>query len=408
MTVNRFIKMIIFLLLPANILAQPSSLALVREQKPADEVRQWLWRQSDSGDIFPFLRATREKVEFLDADSHVSASYNLLPLSKIQSSPDNEVVAFIERLSDEADIENRKFLYHIVRFDGREIFSVLVSCVADEPYPAIYVSDKGDALLVDGAKGEVKIFRAQAEAEKIIDLFPDDVYNFEKPIDAAISADGKWFSVVAQKHPSFFSEEKLEYVSGEPHLFLFSIDGEKQWQRQLKKATGASTAISPDGYYIVASHYSAQTSSAPELQTSIYYINGKEVLNLPLRFRLCKFSPDGSTLWLADTRDLYQVDLQSKNYNHYKLISDDTNQLIMDFALQKEGEVVILTGKAVFSTDHFEYRELKILQFANHQFSAFNTDFADETMILPSIFVLKKQLAFGLTNGIKIFRDQRE
>ncbi|NOZ61798.1 MAG: hypothetical protein GXO74_08950 [Calditrichaeota bacterium] len=409
---NFLSKLIMFIfsliLISGDVLAQTAPLKLVRQQKSATEIRQWLWRQSDDGNIFPFLRATREKVEFLGADFQVSAAYEYLPLSEIKSSPNNDVVAFIERTRDKNDIEQRKFSYHVVRFDGREIFSVPYSCVADEPYPAIYVSDQGDALLVDGAKGEIKIFRGQPDPEKIIDLFSDDVYNFEKPIDAAMSGNGEWFSVVAQKHPSFFSKEKSNHVSGEPYLFLFSIDGEEQWRQPLEMTTGASTAISPSGTYVVASHYTPQINGAPELRTSIFSMDGKKILDVPLRFRFYKFSSNEKYLLLADTHALYRVDLGRKDYLRYQIIPAEENRLIVDFALGKNEKPAILTGTAVFATDHFEFEQLKILQLSKSQTTTLDVDFANETMIFPSIFVRKNQLAMGMTNGIKIFRDQRE
>ncbi len=412
MTVKNFTKFIVLfslLVFPLEeVSAQITPLMLARKQDTARDIRQWLWRQTDNGDIFPFLRATHDKVEFLNVNYQVIASYDYLPLSKVRFSPSNQVVAFIERLSDESAIENRKFIYHIVRFDGKEMFSLPVTCVSDEPYPEIYVSDQGDALLVDGAKGEVKIFRGQVEPEKVIDLFLDDIYNFEKPIDVAISRNGKYFSVVAQKQPSFFSEEGLEYISGKPYLFLFSMAGKEQWRRALVSDNGASTAISPSGYYIIASHYSSKIDGAAEFRTTIFYANGKKILELPMKFRLCRFSRDEVTLFLADNRDLYRIDLLSKEYTCYHIISSEQERLIVDFALQRGTEPVILTGKTIFAKDHFEYSELEILQLSNYQFTTFTLDSENDAMIFPSIFATKNNIAIGLKNTIKIFRDRRE
>ncbi|MDW7682314.1 MAG: hypothetical protein SCK70_17250, partial [bacterium] len=179
---------LIILLCGVNWLTAQSDTSIRLEQaiSSENEVVTWYWRLNDLKQPYPYLKVLPEKIELLSSAGKVVRRYDYLPGSSVVHSADHHFLGYLTHLKRQAD--GQKLLeYRIIDNQGREIYPIRLDLTYDEPIPALYLTNSGRAILADAARSSLTLIDAQGSIEKIIHLFEDNIYNYEKFLGCAIS-----------------------------------------------------------------------------------------------------------------------------------------------------------------------------------------------------------------------------
>jgi len=403
---KKFILLSLFLIVQ-NLSAGEIGLPTLLFQKIApNQSIGWQWRLAAHGKIYPFLRREANQLFFLDPDGKVLAQAHYLPYSKIVVSPDRALVGFLdvdEQYQVPEDMKGPRGLrYHITSFSGEEKYTIPLQIPYDDPVPALYLNSAGQAILLDGSSGLVQLFGSDGAAIKEIDLFGDDVPDYEKPIACAVADDAGVFAILAQKRPLTVDETSGHFISGEPTLFCFSFDGTELLRKPLELMTAAEVAISRSGKFVVISQYSPNSDK----KSTLMNMSGQILLEVPMLFRYAKFSPDDSLLVLADKKSAFFIDLQSRSYFATKLIADDADRMIAALSLSEaSNELLVLIARAVFQHGQFEYTAPEVVKLNPKGELVWKLKFHQQKFLTPSFFGRSDYFGIGFDLSYKIFRE---
>ena len=377
------------------------------------EIHKWCWRISEDNSIYPFLQMKSDEIEFLSPNGEVTCRYEYLPHSTLVSSTKQNYIAFIKRINTTQQIDvnsNRKFFeYNVTTFSGEKIFSIPLNLFYDDPIPALYLTDEGSAILVDATTGLVQLYMPNGDLAYEIDLFDDDIIALEKPIDCAVSTKGDIFVIAAQKRPMTFNDRTTKFISGEPGLFCFSLEGEKLWEIQLELLTVSSVSVSPAGKFIIVSHYSPNNESLPILRSTVFDINGNKIITIPAMFNHVSFSGNKNQVFFTDRENLYNVDLIGKDYQKINILDKVNGRLITDLKLSgSEHNPVLLISRPVFQDERFVFIEPELLKLNSNGKRIWNIYMGEDKIIEPSIFIHNNNIGVGSLSNVKIYGGEDE
>lgn len=182
----------------------------------------------------------------------------------------------------------------------------------DEPLPSLRLSGRDGALVISrSSTGQVWFYDQQGALIRELDLFPNLTYDLERIVTPEISDDGKTVAVLAGKRGAAPAGSDAPIPSAEPHLFLFTRDGELRWQQPLDEFTPGELAISAGGEHLAASGYTIEIGGRSTQRSVVYDRAGKIILETPRRFEMAHFSSDGQFLLLADKKSAQLIELRS-------------------------------------------------------------------------------------------------
>lgn len=372
-------------------------------------VTGWQWRVASDNTLYPYLRIQVNQLSFLNSKGELIRQVHYLPNSNVATSKNQAFVGFVdidEQFKIPEDFKRtRRVRYQIMNYSGEEIYAFLLEVPYDDPIPALYLANNGQSILADGYKGIVKIFQSDGMLIREIDLFDDDVLDYEKPITCDIADDGEIFAVLAQKRPMSFDSNTSTFRSGEPYLFCFSFGGEDILRNPLELITAAEVAISPAGNFVVISQYTPEQQK----KSTIINLKGEVVMEIPTLFRHTQFSTNDSLLLLADKKTLFKVDLEKKIYSTSNIISPDEDRIVAKmFLAELDRKILILTAASSFQNGRFEYNEPELMEFNEAGERLWVFRFNNETFITPSIFVKGNHLGLGFESNYQIYKEHRE
>ncbi len=377
------------------------------EKKFQDETVNWLWREDANGNMYPFLRIESKQLIFIDENGRVTKKADYLPESIIATSGNRNFVAWVELVGENSlSVKDKLFRYHICSWKGREIYTIERTKTYDEPLWSIYLFNDGRALLTDGGQGFVLLYEKNGDLVEQIDLFDDDVFNHEKPIDCVISESGDRFSIAAQKQPMTREPGSARLVSGEPWIICFNGTGEELWRKAIGDATFNRFDAAPSGNFLLLSHYSLDSDDSPNLKTTIFDSEGNSLMNIPVNFRSSVFSADESLFFLADRKNVYAVDLVKKTFQTiFELPQIQTNQITEIRLDETARHVIALAAKPVFQNKRIEYVDAQIMKIDSGGEKIWDIDLQQDVIIRPSIRVNETQIAVGTKSNFKIYKD---
>lgn len=388
---------------------EPDFPALVINKPVKKNVIDWQWRTSLNNKIYPFLKIMVNQLFFLDSEGDVIGQTHYLPYSKIVTARNQDFAGFIDVDEGYPVAEDRKAVqglrYHVTSFTGEESYSIPLEVPYDDPIPALYLANTGSSILADGYRGTITIIAAHGTPGEQIDLFEDDLLDYEKPISCAIADGGEMFAVLAQKRPMSFDSSTSTFISGEPYLFCFDFDGNPVLKIPLELMTAAEVAISPSGEFMVVSQYTPENAK----KSTVFDRNGEIVLEAPMLFRRAKFFNDESRLALSDRKSIYFMDLTSRSYSSIDLIAENEDRLIVAFSWSDARDaLLVLTAKSVFQHSRFEYLEAGVTKLSWRGEKIWELKFDQEKFITPSFYWQQSQLGLGFESNYKIYREQRD
>jgi len=403
---------VLFFFLKSSAAKDGQTVRLVKSVDTRQLAWDWKWRVSDDNKIYPYIKITSDKIEFLDPEGTILNYFSSLPHYRLVTSDNQQFAAFVQRkgkIVNYEEYQERKFFtLRITDFSGREIFTIDIDLHYDDPIPGLILSNQGKVILLDGAAGEVKIFENDNDPINVVDLFDDDEFNYEKPIHCAINDSGDRFAVIAQKRPASYDEETFEAISGDPYLFYFDESGEEIWRIPIDSPTVSRVAISPSGKFIVVAHYSPGMKGDPILHTTIFNEAGKKIVDLPLLFRLARFSSDEDQLFVIDKKRMGIVEIDKKIYQIVNLIEKASNRMIIDLKNDAKKNPLIVTARSVFQNGRFEYAEPELVKMTQSGVAIWSLKFDEDIMIFPSIYLKGNQIAIGFQHNFKLYKEERE
>ncbi len=370
---------------------------------------EWRWRSGSDKSIYPYLSVQAEQLLFLNPAGAMISEVGYLPFSPIEASSDEDYVAFLGRIDQgemsEGPGTNRQFQYHIMSYLGEEIGTIPLEVAYDDPIPALYLANDGRSVLADGYQGKVKISNSNGSLLQEIDLFGEEDLDYEKPIACAIADDMERFAIMAQRRPMTFDSNLVKFISGEPHLFCYSFDGTKLFDKSLECMTAAEIAISPSGNFIVVSQYTPDQLR----KSSIINSAGEIVLEIPVLFRYAQFIGDESRLFLSDRKRLFSIDLERKSYLIQNLIVEQENRMVADLVVKETDQrLLILTAESLFQNGQFEFMNPELIQFNQQGEKLWSIEFKQDKFMAGSVYYKENYLGIGFESNYKIYREQVE
>ena len=151
--------------------------------------------------------------------------------------------------------------------------------------------------------------------------------------------------------------------SAEPHLFLFSAEGDLRWQQPLNEYTPGALAVSPEGNYLAAAGYTIDVDGRITQRSVIYDRAGEIVMELPRRFELAHFSADEQFLLLAGKKSAQLIDLKSGAVRWERQISRNKEQICAVRVAGGARTIALLSAVSEYGPNGFvfNYPHLEIL-----------------------------------------------
>ncbi len=387
----------------------PITVKVKQSDKP---VISWYWQSADQS-IYPFLEIRQAQLIFRAHNSEIRAKFNYLSHSKIKLSPDKKFIGFFTKKqneeNDSTDGRIKKFAFTVASETGELVYEIPLKLNYDEPLPAGYVIDNGQSILADGFRGKIEIFKANGELQRIIDLFAGDDPALERPLSCDVRQNGDRFVVVSQKQPMTFDEKTSRFVSGEPYVFCFSATGELIWKNKIPSIQVSEVAISKTGSYVAVGHSNPSQKGTPELMTTIYNRDGREIMDVPLLFRYTRFFESQSKLYLADRDELISVNLKNKTYRTLFKLSGSGQRMITKLTIDETSlNSIILTANSVFQNDRFEFIGPELIEIDTAGKRIWELEFENERFIEPSLFLNNNIIGVGFNDNYQIYREKRE
>jgi len=406
-----FVLILLLLINPIKLFSADKKVQLAQLQQAGSErAMEWLWRLDSDEQLFPFLKIEFEQLLFMEKNANVQKQVRYLANSKVVTSAKQNYIACIELVGENTlSAEDKLFHYHIYGWTGEKIYTIEKMKPYDDPLWSIYLFNNGGALLTDGARGCVYLYNGKGKFTKKIDLFEDDIFDYEKPIECALAENGDVFVVAAQKRPMTREAGTSQLVSGEPWIICFNVDGEELWRKAIENPTFSRVAVSPSGDFFILAHNSLTVDNRPLLISTIFDKEGNSIFEIPFNFRFSVFSSDETQLFLADKKNVYHVDLVKKTYRNIFTVLHKQAGIITTIALDNlNNELMVLTAKSIFQNKCFKFVEANFQKINTAGEMLWNIDLDQDVIFTPSIHYENFQIAVGCESNYKIYRESRD
>lgn len=366
----------------------------------------YVWQTSD-GSLRPAMTQDETGLRFWLAHEANTQKLALDKPTSVTLSPGNGFLAVLYQTDHTlSSSELKHFSFKIFDVQGNERYSLEHSGISDAPPPACYVSDNGYAVLANGARGELAFYNANGHHIKTVDLFEDDIYQYEKPLACAISRDGDFIAAIAQKKPATISEITGQMISGEPHLILLTLSGDELWRAALKEDACSEVAISSAGKWIAVAQYSTALSGEVSKKISVFNGAGELQYEISNLFRKASFSTSGEKFFWMNINEIGCVDLVSRKPIWHWSNNKNSDQILADFAIDASGSrCAVLSGISTFKEDGFVYDSPKLMLLNANGKSIWKMDFYSNQFRQPSVVLTEngRSIGIGFINTYKIY-----
>lgn len=290
---SKSILFLFTLLLPTALLSQRVKYKLIKTEHVTGSVKLWYFDSHPEIPPNPKVVVTNNKIEW------IGTTFKPLTSGYVKTifSPGGKYLGM--ETSKEKTAE-KIFQLEIFSNTGKALFKINRPQYYDEPYPVVIISDKdGSVVLGQSAAGKLCFYNQTGTIISEVDLFVDDKFALERTFQLAVSSDGNNLTVLANKRPASLTGAGVPEPSGEPHLFLFTLNGKKLWQHPLPELNAGQVAISPAAKYLIASSYTADVNGKVNKSTLLFDSKGNQIANYDFLFRNAYFSADLKYLLLT-------------------------------------------------------------------------------------------------------------
>lgn len=319
--------------------------------------------------------------------------FGIVRLTKFSESGKNN-----QKLRIEIYSANREKLYELERIH-----------YYDDSFPLTAISDLDGSLIIgQNTTGELWFYDPNGSLLNKVQLFSDAEYDLERMLYADISKDGTVVAIAAGKRGASPAGSNAPNPSAEPHLFLFSIKGEKFWENPLPDFNTSATVISDKGQYIAVSSYTIDMGGNITKNAIIFDNTGKEIGHVNILFKQARFSPDSKSLILADNNVATVFDLTADSISWSHRISKKEG-MIAAVDISNKGEIAaLLVAKNEYKEGGFIFTnpQIKILDSNGKLLQELKMD--DQEFEKPSLNLSDdaKNIFIGFKNAYQIYQAQ--
>ena len=259
-------------------------------------------------------------------------------------SPSEEFQARITKLESAKRAEGRNtFTVELLDSKGRTQYTLTKEVPFDVPYPDVYLTDKGGAMLVNGFYGTVDFYDNEGTSLKSVRFFKEDAPEYERVLQAGVSQDVIAF---AASGPN----------TNGTQLALYDADGNPIWEKRFPgdlayrvEVLPKDTALAVHKRFIVMSHYSAQGSGGGDVTSTILDRSGNILAEIPILFRHAHLSIPAKLLALSDqTRVLVLGTDDFREQFRWEVPEEDRSRVVTAVAVGRTGLVAVQTAAVTF------------------------------------------------------------
>lgn len=335
-----------------------------------------------------------------------------LPLQYLKTSFSNNGSYFaIQTLNPLKSLEkiDRELTLTIYSDLNQESYRVIRKIYYDHSFPAVAISGAdGSMVLGENDSGELWFYDGNGNLLRQVVLFPEAEYDLEKVLDVDISEDGSRVAVVAGKRGGSPAGSNAIDANAEPHLFLFSKDGQELWRKTLPELNSSEAVISPDGHLIATNSYTISTDGKLVKRALIFNQNGSILSEADLLFKQARFSGDSKYLLLADNQELQLLDLATGKVQWSHNIPREAG-MITDLDVTDGGQqVAVLLAVHEWDGDQFIYRQPVVTIYDNRGEEIQKITLLDEPSGKPAVHFTNQDDNIMIGLGNTLYRYQKK
>ncbi len=329
--------------------------------------------------IFPKIVVLKNRIEFYDQNFNLISTHPCLPnWFEATFSPNADYIVISTSTIRPTPERWGKRTLEILNAKGEKIGERETPWLYDELVPGILISNKGLTLESDAEKGILKFYTCDGQLLQQIKPFGDIGWDNGRSFKPSFSENGRYLAIGVCEHgprpkgeEKFRSEteeemkhlrEKLGYftategVSTNPWLIFYDLSSSETkwgeievppksiptisinelWRYPLNDDYGGGVVTSPQGKYLVTSHYNFrhQLGERPVMAetTMLFARNGGVIKELPFELHSVTFSPNDKYVALFG---------KSTDGPGLKLIKCETGDLIWEQKGLKVAHVTI-------------------------------------------------------------------
>ena len=376
---------------------------LIDEKEITTSASSWFFTASQQ------IALTTDQIVFLrDREMEIFS----LPLQYLKTSFSNKGPYFvIQTLNPLKSLEkiDRELTLTIYSDINQESYRIIRKVYYDHSLPAVAISGAdGSMVLGENDSGELWFYDGNGNLLRQVVLFPEAEYDLEKVLDVDISEDGSRVAVVAGKRGGSPAGSNAIDANAEPHLFLFSRDGQELWRKTLPELNSSEAVISPDGHLIVTNSYTISTDGKLVKRALIFNQNGSILSEVDLLFKQARFSGDSKYLLLADNQELLMLDGVTANLHWSRKIPTQSG-MIADLDVTDGGEqVAVLLAVHEWDGSQFVFNQPVVTVYDNRGEAIQNITLSDEPSSKPAIHFTNQDENLIIGLGSTIFRFQKK
>ncbi|MFQ5772781.1 MAG: hypothetical protein ACE5HX_19755, partial [bacterium] len=363
-----------------NQLKMAGQYELVKYEKYAKPIKSWIFSASAENAILPTLFIQEQQLKWLNESELKILN---LPEGYLHAvfSKGGQYFGLVSLTTSQKNRDRNKiWQLNIYAATGNHLYTIEKQQYYDDALPAVVLSDKnGSTILGQNTTGKLWFYGSNGELIRQVALFSDATYDLERIMYLDLSADGSRLAVVATKRGAAPSGTNVVNPSAEPHLLLFTQNGEEAWRQRLPEFNTAAAAISANGKYVIANSYTVDMQGQLNKTTSLFDQTGATIASYDLLFKLADFSPDAKFLILTENALAKLIELPTgKIVWNYQLAKNQG--MITAARLSNNGEfAVLLVAKNEYRDNSFIFTKakLKVLDFTGKLYQ--EIDLKDET-----------------------------
>lgn len=270
--------------------------------------------------------------------------------------------------------------------DGNVLHTIERTLPFDVPFPSAHLNEEtGMLVLCFTFDGFAEMYDPTGDKVWEQNFFKEMEPNYERTITVALG-----------KHNVAFLTSDVMLPKAKAHFF--TVNGAKQWERELPYSMGYEIAMSPDEKTVVAGSYIV-TGNEVQRSAAIFSNKGEAVGDINILFRKSAFSDDNTRLALMSERELAVVSLESK-----KEIS----------RVAKQQESAILTdvcwvaNSFVVQEARVEFQSGKKYQYADPIFTRYSKDLVKQAEQQISNITYQRSRLVPTSTGVEFRFDEKK
>ncbi len=233
-----------------------------------------------------------------------------------------------------------------------ERYTIDLDVPFDEPYPDVYVTDRGVTILVNGFLGTAQFFTHEGELLRTVGFFKDEHPEYERVLQADVAGDF------------------VAFLASDPHsagveVALYGLDANPCWRKRFAERYAYEISILPpeseipEGRrFVIFSRYDSRPGRPAILKTSVLDFEGRILADFPLLFRHSAYSSEAEVLGLADQNSVTVVKTADFDRRFRWVIPEsESGHVITAVAVRGNGMLVVQSAAVSMGETPTTYRD---------------------------------------------------